>query len=134
MNTFRLKAMPMPANKVLFQVDIETGEVWLDAAWTNNWPSGKAVMEPSSTLRFCITFPLTQHKLVELTHDDGQSWTQQQFIEAVRAAYKTVYQEEEVALRAGLQGPYGIVDNDLADLILEGAMKENEIWTVLVGN
>lgn len=72
-------------------------------------------------------------------------WTQQQFIEAVRTAYKRIYQEEEAAVgnpghasgllnRAPSNGPYGIRGHDLADLVLEGASKQNDVWELMVGS
>lgn len=90
---------------------------------------GSSVMELSPTLIFKIRYPLTNHKIVTIIHEDGSPWSEKNFIDAVCQAYKEVYEEEGedpghipgMLNRARSNGPYGIWGHDISDLILTGA-------------
>lgn len=86
------------------------------------------------TLTFNITYPLTNPVKVAIGNPGG--FTRKHFIEAVYAAYKSIYDEEgnENVVPSGMGllnrgrsfGPYGIWGHDLTDLYLEGAEIDEE--------
>jgi hypothetical protein len=101
------------------------------------------IIEPGATLRFTLTYPLTNHYTREETHANGKGWTRKQFINAVRRAYLFVYREEGahpgyvpgMMNRAKSNGPYGICCHDRGDLFLEGAYSNKDgSWGLNVGS
>ncbi len=133
--------------RIKFAVHIATGIVY-KSRQVRLTPrnTGDQIMERSNVLRFVVDYPLTHAKKVELHHPDGEPWTQNQFVEAVRATYKEIYDEEEKAAgnpgkipgmvnRGTSNGPYGIWGHDITDLVLEGAEKlPDGTWDLIVGS
>ncbi len=124
-------------NQVSFVVHISSGETCPDVD-----PPTADIMEPSPTLRFTITYPLTNPAPISVTHEDGRGWTQIEFVEQIRQSYVAIYAAERhpgyvrgLANRAKSKGPYGIVGHDIEDLILEGAERSPDgSWQIWVGS
>jgi hypothetical protein len=62
----------------------------------NYMPPGNVVLEPTATLTFVLTYPLTKPFTFSETHPDGSPWTEMQFAEALHRAYVEIYAAEEV--------------------------------------
>lgn len=128
---------------VKFSVHLESG-----ANYKGKHPRAKfpivtdELMEPSDTLRFTVDYPLTTPYRVELTHGDGTGWTQRQFVTAVRDTYLQIYDAEPdpgyvhgMLNRARSEGSYGIWGHYLDDLMLEGAIRQDDgTWKLEVGS
>ena len=102
-----------------------------------------ALMEPSPTLQFTMTYPLTNPYHFSETHANGTGWTEIQFCEAVRRAYQHVYTVEGpdpeptglLLNRPKSNGQFGIWGHSLDDLCLEGAKKlSNGQWELCLGS
>lgn len=129
--------------KIKFSVHLQSGLRYKPRDLRSmRYDDGELVMEPSSTLRFIVDYPLTRYRSVEVTHENGSPWTQTQFVEEVRKAYAEIYAAEKdpghipgTLNRSTSDGPYGIWGHDLGDLVLEGAeKKEDGSWELIVGS
>lgn len=130
-----------------FQVSIIDGLIW-DEDGDEDWieaPAdyGSEEMQASPILRFALTYPLNNPKSVVFTHADGTGWSRRQFVDAVRAAYQTLYDEESahpgyfegMLNRAQSPGPYQIWGHDISELALEGAqLLSDGSWHLSMGS
>jgi hypothetical protein len=129
---------------VNFQIHIATGKIWNDDEdmWDTIPPDyGDEILQGEPTLKFTVTYPLTNPYAVEFVHEDGSPWTRRQFIDAVIASYKVVYSSEPdpghitgMLNRQRSEGPFGIWGHDIGDLVLEGAAKNGEEWELHIGS
>jgi len=100
------------------------------------------LMDPSPTIKILIDYPLTKPCTFEAKCPNPDGWTEVEFIEAVRMAYLEVYSlEEDPGLIPGLlnraksDGPVGIWGHGMAELFLEGAVKQEDgTWKLIVGS
>jgi hypothetical protein len=132
------------ACKFDLQIHIATGRYWDDAndVWMDMPPDyGIELLQREPTLKFTITYPLTNPYEVELVHEDGTPWTRRQFIDAVLEAYKHVYASEEdpghipgMLNRKTSTGRFGIWGHDISDLVFEGAEKIKDEWELHIGS
>lgn len=129
--------------RIRFSVHIATGMVYkTKGIRATRHDDGQAIMQESPILRFTVDYPLTRERQVEVIHDDGSAWTQDQFVAAVRKAYAEIYAAEPdpgriagMLNRATSEGPYGIWGHVLSDLVLEGAeSKADGSWELIVGS
>ena len=132
---------------ISFNVNIVDGKMWNGKRFAYNMGAiGRIKIQLEDTVRFVIDYPLSNPKSIVLTHEDGSGWTKQEFADAVRVEYKTIYEEEAAAVgdpghlpgmlnRRSSNGPHGIWGHDIDDLVLEGIVRlEDGSWDLSVGS
>lgn len=102
--------------------------------------------DPATALRVRIDYPLSFPVVIDVSTGEA-GFTRRAFAEAVAAAYRRIYEEEDATCtldptprgfllnRSRTDGRYGIWGHDLADLVLEGAERGADgAWWLYVGS